>query len=202
MRILLMFLHCPSGRGVNKTCARLARSAPGRADTLIVWADRLPLSVTNRHRRRTLLSLASSDLVSSLPPSIISLHPSLVAVARGEKKLSKVIVPDKWKDGASNTTEGGGRKINENKLLTKKSSTKGQVHKVVEIDGLEIYCNSSNGASSLTIRDNAGDDQCLGNANCESNQFHPMLAPLNVSVSLSATLYRRGKEIGSPTLLD
>ncbi|KAK2977275.1 hypothetical protein RJ640_005537 [Escallonia rubra] len=38
-----------------------------------------------------------------------------------EKKLSKVIVPDKWKDGASNTTEGGGRKINENKLLSKKS---------------------------------------------------------------------------------
>ncbi|KAH7545792.1 hypothetical protein FEM48_Zijuj01G0131400 [Ziziphus jujuba var. spinosa] len=25
-----------------------------------------------------------------------------------EKKLSKVIVPDKWKEGASNTTEGGG----------------------------------------------------------------------------------------------
>lgn len=38
----------------------------------------------------------------------------------GEKKLSKVIVPDKWKEGASNTTEGGGRKINENKLLSKK----------------------------------------------------------------------------------
>ncbi|KAL5700847.1 hypothetical protein ACHQM5_026250 [Ranunculus cassubicifolius] len=37
-----------------------------------------------------------------------------------EKKLTKVIVPDKWKEGASNTTEGGGRKINENKLLSKK----------------------------------------------------------------------------------
>ncbi|CAI5529426.1 unnamed protein product [Closterium sp. Naga37s-1] len=36
------------------------------------------------------------------------------------KKLSKVIVPDKWKEGASNTTESGGRKINENKLLSKK----------------------------------------------------------------------------------
>ncbi|XP_056162092.1 uncharacterized protein LOC130136081 [Syzygium oleosum] len=115
--------------------------------------------------------------------------------------MEKVIVPDKWKDGASNTTEGGGRKINKNKLLSKKSSTKGQVHKVVEIAGLEIYCNSSNGASSLTIRDNDGDNQCLCNANCESNQFHPILAPLNVSVSLSATLHRRGKEIRSPTLL-
>lgn len=39
----------------------------------------------------------------------------------GEKKLSKVIVPDKWKDGARNVTEGGGRKINENKLLSKKN---------------------------------------------------------------------------------
>ncbi|KAK9714915.1 hypothetical protein RND81_06G130400 [Saponaria officinalis] len=38
-----------------------------------------------------------------------------------EKKLAKVIVPDKWKDGASNTNESGGRKINENKLLSKKN---------------------------------------------------------------------------------
>lgn len=37
-----------------------------------------------------------------------------------EKKLAKVICPDKWKDGARNTTESGGRKINENKLLAKK----------------------------------------------------------------------------------
>ncbi|KAG5234755.1 cysteine-rich PDZ-binding protein [Salix suchowensis] len=29
---------------------------------------------------------------------------------RCEKKLAKVIVPDKWKEGASNTTECGGRK--------------------------------------------------------------------------------------------
>lgn len=32
-----------------------------------------------------------------------------------------MIVPDKWKDGARNVTEGGGRKINENKLLSKKN---------------------------------------------------------------------------------
>lgn len=42
-------------------------------------------------------------------------------VDAGEKKLAKVIVPDKWKEGAHNTTEGGGRKINENKLLSKKN---------------------------------------------------------------------------------
>ena len=32
----------------------------------------------------------------------------------------QVIVPDKWKAGARNTTEGGGRKLNQNKLLSKK----------------------------------------------------------------------------------
>ncbi|GAQ80898.1 hypothetical protein KFL_000650310 [Klebsormidium nitens] len=41
--------------------------------------------------------------------------------AKCEKKLSKVVVPDKWKEGANNTTEGGGRKIGENKLLSRKN---------------------------------------------------------------------------------
>lgn len=39
-----------------------------------------------------------------------------------EKKLGKVITPDTWKDGARNTTESGGRKLNENKLLTSKKA--------------------------------------------------------------------------------
>ncbi|CAI5504645.1 unnamed protein product [Closterium sp. Naga37s-1] len=51
-----------------------------------------------------------------LPPSV----DELLSLTAGAKKLSKVIVPDKWKEGASNTTESGGRKINENKLLSKK----------------------------------------------------------------------------------
>lgn len=38
-----------------------------------------------------------------------------------EKKLGKVITPDPWKSGARNTTEGGGRKIGENKALTARS---------------------------------------------------------------------------------
>ncbi|KAI1302347.1 Cysteine-rich PDZ-binding protein [Halotydeus destructor] len=37
-----------------------------------------------------------------------------------QKKLGKVITPDPWKSGARNTTEGGGRKLNENKALTSK----------------------------------------------------------------------------------
>lgn len=36
----------------------------------------------------------------------------------GEKKLGKVITPDPWKVGARNTVASGGRKLNENKLLT------------------------------------------------------------------------------------
>lgn len=40
----------------------------------------------------------------------------------GEKKLSKVVTPDPWKQGARNTTEGGGRKVNENKALTMKKN--------------------------------------------------------------------------------
>lgn len=39
-----------------------------------------------------------------------------------QKKLGKVITPDPWKSGARNTTEGGGRKVNENKALTSKKN--------------------------------------------------------------------------------
>ena len=38
-----------------------------------------------------------------------------------EKKLGKVCTPDPWKAGASNTNEGG-RKINENKLLSQRKN--------------------------------------------------------------------------------
>lgn len=40
-----------------------------------------------------------------------------------EEKLSKLVVPDKWTEGARNTTGGkdGGRKIGGNKLLKKRS---------------------------------------------------------------------------------
>jgi len=39
-----------------------------------------------------------------------------------QTKLGKVITPDPWKSGARNTTEGGGRKVNENKALTSKKA--------------------------------------------------------------------------------
>ncbi|XP_041354014.1 cysteine-rich PDZ-binding protein-like [Gigantopelta aegis] len=39
-----------------------------------------------------------------------------------QKKLGKVITPDPWKTGARNTTEGGGRSVDENKALTSKKN--------------------------------------------------------------------------------
>ncbi|CAD5122997.1 DgyrCDS11387 [Dimorphilus gyrociliatus] len=39
-----------------------------------------------------------------------------------QKKLGKVITPDVWKAGARNTTESGGRLVNENKALTSKKT--------------------------------------------------------------------------------
>lgn len=50
-------------------------------------------------------------------PLGISVPPAMVC-AKCEKKLGKVITPDPWKSGARNNTEGGGRKIGENKALT------------------------------------------------------------------------------------
>jgi hypothetical protein len=32
-------------------------------------------------------------------------------VGTGQQKLSKVIMPDKWKEGGSDTTKGGGQKL-------------------------------------------------------------------------------------------
>lgn len=41
-----------------------------------------------------------------------------------EKKLSTIITPDSWKVGARNTLESGGRKLNENKLLSQAAKTR------------------------------------------------------------------------------
>ncbi len=40
-----------------------------------------------------------------------------------QKKLSLIVTPDTWKDGARNTTESGTRVINENKATTSKRTT-------------------------------------------------------------------------------
>ena len=48
--------------------------------------------------------------------------PQKMVCDKCEKKLGKVVTPDPWKSGARNTTEGGGRKLNENKALTANKS--------------------------------------------------------------------------------
>lgn len=67
--------------------------------------------------------LAASSLLSSA--SFIApcrQPPATQRAALGERKLGTVITPDTWKDGARNTTESGGRKLNENKALTSKKA--------------------------------------------------------------------------------
>ncbi|WVY99253.1 hypothetical protein V8G54_031404, partial [Vigna mungo] len=73
------------------------------------------------HRVLLLLAIPTLIIESQNSESNQTLTTAMVC-EKCEKKLTKVIVPDKWKEGASNTTEGGGRKINENKLLSKKNS--------------------------------------------------------------------------------
>lgn len=59
--------------------------------------------------------LESKDYSLAVP---ISFPFSKMVCDNCQKKLGKVITPDPWKSGARNTTEGGGRKLNENKALT------------------------------------------------------------------------------------
>ncbi|XP_036026758.1 cysteine-rich PDZ-binding protein isoform X2 [Onychomys torridus] len=77
--------------------------------------------------------LSSAPLCLFLPPFFLDLfsYNFLTGSQRlemdlqnlpGEKKLGTVITPDTWKDGARNTTESGGRKLNENKALTSKKA--------------------------------------------------------------------------------
>uniref|UniRef100_A0A7N2N735 Cysteine-rich PDZ-binding protein n=1 Tax=Quercus lobata TaxID=97700 RepID=A0A7N2N735_QUELO len=91
-----------------------------------------------------------------------------------EKKLTKVIVPDKWKAGASNTTEGGGRKINENKLLSKKSRYKLKFVVTMSMASDRVRGASSNAVvyksscSQLTIN---GLHTAIQNASYASNKY-------------------------------
>ncbi|KAL5008563.1 hypothetical protein ScPMuIL_014144 [Solemya velum] len=53
----------------------------------------------------------------------INHHQEQVWFARNVRRsLVKLSHPDPWKSGARNTTEGGGRKVNENKALTAKKT--------------------------------------------------------------------------------
>ena len=57
-----------------------------------------------------------------------------------EKKLARVICPDKWKDGARNTLESGGRMLNENKMLSKKKHRYGKAPRTNERESVCVLC--------------------------------------------------------------
>ncbi|CAI5462295.1 unnamed protein product [Closterium sp. Yama58-4] len=108
-----------SGKAADSAAASAQLSAGDAGSSTVVVhtvnALLLPPSVDD------LLSMTAGDLsiVGGMDEGGRQLGEFMVC-DKCQKKLSKVIVPDKWKEGASNTTESGGRKINENKLLSKK----------------------------------------------------------------------------------
>lgn len=69
----------------------------------------------NQNNRKRLTDTTSFLLAKLNNPSRLKVK---MVCEKCEKKLAKVITPDPWKSGARNTTESGGRKLNENKALT------------------------------------------------------------------------------------
>ncbi|MFS8005994.1 putative vacuolar protein sorting-associated protein [Helianthus anomalus] len=72
--------------------------------------------------------------------------------------------------------------------LTSLSSGKvriGQVNKLIEIQGLEIYCRTFHGCAKDLYTDNGGDSMSIVAASSQSDEHIHLLAPVNVSASLS-----------------
>nr|VDD29608.1 unnamed protein product [Brassica oleracea] len=98
----------PAKKSANKSKGRRKEQA------MASWTEDKPHCLVRS-------DLSGEDYEALVVSSSISGETTKMVCDKCEKKLSKVIVPDKWKDGARNVTEGGGRKINENKLLSKKN---------------------------------------------------------------------------------
>ncbi|KAM7518001.1 hypothetical protein LguiB_016963 [Lonicera macranthoides] len=60
----------------------------------------------------------------------------------------------------------------------------GQVNKLVEVQGLEIYCRTFQGSLDLTSIDNFEVSSFPGSENFQGNRYIYILAPVNVSISL------------------
>ncbi|GMP98384.1 hypothetical protein CsSME_00046297 [Camellia sinensis var. sinensis] len=67
----------------------------------------------------------------------------------------------------------------------------GQVNKIVEIQGLEVYCSTFQGTLDLMRVDIFGDSKLLENARLEGNKYDYILAPVDLSISLLVS--RSGK---------
>jgi hypothetical protein len=80
-------------------------------------------------------------------------------------RLSPILccLPDKWKEGANNTTEGGGRKIGENKLLSKKNRYVLCLLRWIQFAGHlhDQFCFRSMMSSSIRTRPSQGSTSCF-----------------------------------------
>ncbi|XP_076908384.1 uncharacterized protein LOC143565241 [Bidens hawaiensis] len=61
----------------------------------------------------------------------------------------------------------------------------GQVNKLIEIEGLEVYCRTSHGCAEDLYTDNGGDSMSIVTASSQSDEHIHLLAPVDVSASLS-----------------
>lgn len=65
----------------------------------------------------------------------------------------------------------------------------GQVHKTVEIHGLEVYCSTFQRTPDSMIVDLTGNSELWGNAWCEGRKNVYVLAPVDVSMSLMVSTF-------------
>lgn len=63
----------------------------------------------------------------------------------------------------------------------------GQVNKLIEIQNLELYCDTS-GKADYSKMENAHCSNSMGREELDDNKYSSILAPLNVSVSLSVSI--------------
>lgn len=65
----------------------------------------------------------------------------------------------------------------------------GQVHKMVEIHGLEVYCSTFQITPDSMIVDLTGNSELWGKAWCEGRKNVYVLAPVDVSMSLIVSTF-------------
>lgn len=65
----------------------------------------------------------------------------------------------------------------------------GQVNKLIEIQGLEIYCRTFHGSAKDSYTDNVEDSMAMVSANSQTDEHINLLAPVDVSASLSVCIH-------------
>jgi len=108
----------------NKPNSRLKKeqidlTCKSRSTTHVVYLEHQTKHQLRTFSDPTIQNGLRKMLVVSLLEKVVAVLTVICSYLLGEKKLATVICPDTWKDGARNTTESGGRKLGENKLLSK-----------------------------------------------------------------------------------